>query len=259
MNTHIVKNKISSSKGGLSAVIHYPETTTEKLAILCPGYLDSKNYDHLVQLAADVLTEKDFTVVRFDPTGTWESEGDISDYTTTQYLADIKSVKEYMMSNGNYKLILLGGHSMGGRMSLLYASSDPQISSVFAIMSGYKKAPSKNEEKWKTDGVQINSRDIPENKDEKRQYTVPFSFLEDSNKYNVLDTIGNLHIPVLLIAGEQDTLCTPEVMKTIFDKANQPKEFVIIPEIGHDYRRYPEQIKIVNDVFLRKINYGNSI
>lgn len=258
MSTNIIKKKVDSSKGHISIAVHYPETKTEKLAILCPGYLDSKDYDHLVQLAT-ILAERDFTVVRFNPTGTWESEGDISEYTTTQYLADIKSVKECMLKDKKYTFILLGGHSMGGRMSLLYAPTDPEISGVFAIMSGYKKAPSKNEEKWKTDGVQINNRDIPENKNKKRQYTVPFSFLEDSNKYNVLDTIGNLHIPVLLIAGEQDTLCTPEVMQTIFDKANQPKEFVIIPEIGHDYRQHPEQIEIVNDIFLSKINYGSTL
>lgn len=258
MSTNIIKKNINSSRGQISIAVHYPEVKTEKLAILCPGYLDSKDYDHLVQLAT-VLVERGFAVVRFDPTGTWESEGNISEYTTTQYLEDIKSVKEYMLKDKNYTFILLGGHSMGGRMSLLYAPTDSEILSVFAIMSGYKKAPSKNEEKWKTDGVQINNRDIPKNKNEKRQYTVPFSFLEDSNKYNVLDTIGNLHIPVLLIAGEQDTLCTPEVMKTIFDKANQPKEFVIIPGIGHDYRQNSEQIKIVNDVFLSKINYGNTL
>jgi len=250
-----IKNSINKN---ISAVIHYSNTETGKLAILCPGYLDSKDYNGLLYLA-QALAEHGYTVVRFDPTGTWESEGNISDYTTTQYLGDIKSVKTYMMSNGNYKLILLGGHSMGGRMSLLYAPTDPQISSVFAIMSNYQKALSKNEDKWKVEGMQINNRDIPRNKDEKRQYIVPFSFLEDSNKYNVLDTIDNLHIPVLLIAGEKDTLCSPEIMKTIFDKANEPKEFVIIPGIGHDYRHYPEQIKIVNDVLLRKINYGKSL
>lgn len=75
-----VKKTIPSSKGNLAAVVHYPDLQTDKLAILCPGYLDSKDYKHLVGLSA-ALCDKGCTVVRFDPAGTWESGGEISDYT----------------------------------------------------------------------------------------------------------------------------------------------------------------------------------
>ncbi|MFH1392761.1 MAG: hypothetical protein ABIG90_03810, partial [bacterium] len=89
------KIKIKNSKGkNITAVINYPEIQTGKLAILCPGYLDSKDYDGLLKLA-EALAEKGYTVARFDPTGVWESEGDISEYTMTQYLDDIKYILEY--------------------------------------------------------------------------------------------------------------------------------------------------------------------
>ena len=39
-----------------------------------------------------------YTVVRLQPTGTWDSEGDILDYTTTQYLVDVKHVLELAYS-----------------------------------------------------------------------------------------------------------------------------------------------------------------
>src|SRR3989344_857048 len=85
----IEKVKIKNSKGqNISAVIHRPDIKTKKLAILCPGFLDTKNYDHLILLSEELL-KKGFTVVRFDPTGTWESEGDISEYLTSQYLNDV--------------------------------------------------------------------------------------------------------------------------------------------------------------------------
>jgi alpha-beta hydrolase superfamily lysophospholipase len=102
--------QIPSPKGNIASAIHYPETETDKLAILCPGYLDTKDYAHLIGLANE-LCAKEFVVVRFDPIGTWESEGDISDYTITQYLEDIKHVLEYMLAQSSYKTVLLGGHS----------------------------------------------------------------------------------------------------------------------------------------------------
>ena len=58
----------------ISAVIDYPETESKGLVILCPGYLDTKDYKRLVQLGID-LAQAGFTTVRFDPTGTWESDG----------------------------------------------------------------------------------------------------------------------------------------------------------------------------------------
>ena len=123
----IVKTNIPSSRGSLAAAIHYPEQKTGRLAILCPGYLDSKDYKHLVGLAEE-LDKQGYTVVRFDPTGTWESEGHIADYTTTQYLEDIKHVLEYMLKQEDYTYILVGGHSRGGQVSILYAARDPRIS-----------------------------------------------------------------------------------------------------------------------------------
>src|SRR3989344_8561901 len=122
--------KIPNTKGqNIAAVVHHPETQTEKLAILCPGYLDTKDYDHLVTLA-DALAERGYTAVRFDPTGTWESEGEISDYLTSQYIKDVKSVLDYMLKEGNFIHVLVCGHSRGGMVSLLYAARDPRISAV---------------------------------------------------------------------------------------------------------------------------------
>ena len=158
---NILKKTIPSSKGNLAAVIHYPETKTERLAILCPGYLDSKDYDHLVRLA-EVLTERGYTVVRFDPTGTWESEGSISEYLTSQYLNDIKNVLEYMLREGDYRYVLLGGHSRGGMVSILYAARDPRISLVLGIMpSSGRSMVGKRREDWQRSGFSISTRDVP--------------------------------------------------------------------------------------------------
>lgn len=91
------KMLISNSRGKkIAAVIQRPDEETNKLAILCPGFLDSKDYAHLRMLADD-LVEQGYTSVRFDPTGTWESESDISEYLTSQYLNDIRSVLDFML------------------------------------------------------------------------------------------------------------------------------------------------------------------
>ena len=247
--------KIQNSLGkNISAVIHHPGMKTDKLAILCPGYLDTKDYASFITLANRLATYG-YTVVRFDPTGTWDSEGDIAEYNNTQYLNDIKSVIEHMLSLQKYTHILLGGHSRGGMMSILYSARDPRITSVVAIMpSSGRTMTSKRIEDWKQNGFSISHRDIPDKK-ETKEFKVPYSHVEDREKYDVVGDVKNIHVPILFLAGELDDLVLPEDVKEIFNQANEPKKSIVIDGIGHDYRHDYSQIDKVNSaIFSNTIN-----
>lgn len=245
--------EILSSQGkNLAAVIYTPANNTGHLAILCPGYLDSKDYNHLVLLAED-LAKNGYTVVRFDPTGTWQSQGEISDYTTSQYLDDIQSVVEYMLKRNSYSYILLGGHSRGGQVSLLYAAKDPRISKVLAIMPSLGRSEIwKKRDEWKKIGYNISSRDIPGTK-ETREYKVPFSHVLDRDKYDVVAEIKKVTVPTIFFAGELDDVVLPEQVKLIFNQANEPKKFILLEGIDHDYRHKINEIKKVNKIILENL------
>ncbi|MBI5356693.1 alpha/beta hydrolase [Candidatus Collierbacteria bacterium] len=250
---NIIKKKIPSTKGNLAAAIHRSEKKTDKLAILCPGYLDSKDYEHLVGLA-EALSERGYTVVRFEPTGTWESEGDISDYTTSQYLEDIKSVLKYMINQGGYKQILLGGHSRGGQVSILYAARDSRVSVVLGIMPSSGPITGQRREEWEKAGVSVSQRDLPNDKEKKKEFRVPFQHVLDRDQYDVVGDAKKIKAPIILIAGEIDVLVPPNEVKEIFDNANKPKKFIIIPDIGHDYRNKDNEISLVNKIILKELN-----
>lgn len=247
------KVKIKSSNGkNIAAVVHYPKTKTDRLAILCPGYLDSKDYTHLVDLANELI-KQGYTIVRFDPTGTWESEGDISEYTNTNYLKDIKSVLEFMLVKYPYKDVLLGGHSRGGTVSILYATRDPRITSVLGIMpSSEHTFTAKKDAQWKKDGVSISSRDLPD-KSGVREFRVPYSHVDDRKRYDVVREVKRVKVPVLFIAGETDTIVPPQDVREIFKNANEPKKFILMPGIGHDYRHNPPEIKKVNTQIIKAL------
>jgi uncharacterized protein len=254
MNMQTESGIIRSSKGDIAAVIHYPETKTGKLAILCPGFLDTKDYAHLIILSAK-LSERGYTVVRFDPTGTWGSEGDIADYTATQYLTDVKNILEHMISAGNYTNILLGGHSMGGFIAMMYASQDPRISTVLGLMSPYSlNRPCNMEliEKWKNRGYRRSRREIP-GETEPKEFYVPYSHAIDRFKYNVLDNIRQFCGLLILVAGELDNRISPENIIQLYDKANEPKKLIRLKGIGHNYRHNSDEIEIVNESFLAQL------
>jgi pimeloyl-ACP methyl ester carboxylesterase len=244
------KIKIASAKGYLSAVVHRPKEMSGKLAVICPGYLDSKDYRHMVTLAK-MLSERGYVTVRFDPIGTWESSGEIADYNATQYLEDIKTVINQLSREHAFEHILLGGHSRGGRMSILYAARDPRISLVLGIMpsTGFF-----DHEEWKQAGVKISKRDLPENKNEQKEFRVPFSHVLDLEKYDALGDAAKIKVPVILIAGELDDIVLPEEVVELADKIHGIKKLAIIPRIGHDYRRNEEEISIVNKVIAEQLD-----
>lgn len=258
MTTKVVKTKILSSKGKLSAVIHYPKNETGKLAILCSGYLDSKDYKHLTGLA-EALNAQGYAVVRFDATGIWESEGDISEYTTTQYLEDIKHVLDFMLKESNYGHILLGGHSRGGQVAILYAARDPRISAVLSIMPSSKRTATASpfskigthHKDWKETGFRVEYRNLPDEETEKKMFRVPYSHAIDKDKYDVVEDVKKVTVPILFIAGELDDRCPPDIVKEIFDNANEPKSLAVLSGIGHDYRHNDSEVKFVNKEIMR--------
>jgi len=245
---------IPSTKGMLAAVIHRPQVESDKLAILCPGYLDSKDYKHLVMLADD-LVQHGYTAVRFDFVGTWESEGNISDYTIPNQLEDIENILEYMLSQRDYKKIILGGHSRGGLLSMLYAVNDARITQVVGIMSPYLLKKTVDDERmklWQTQGFRESTRDIPDSQEFKK-FVMPYENMLIDGKYNLLEVIDKLHVSVLLIAGEEDDTVLPEDVKLLFEKANEPKHFELVNGIDHGYRRSRDEVKKVNQIILNYV------
>lgn len=243
----------------LSAVAHYPEKNSDRLAVICPGYLDTKDYDNFIKLADD-LSKGGFIAVRFDPSGTWESEGTPENYNLTQYLKDVQSIIDFIKKESALKTICVLGHSLGGLVSLLYASEHKDISSVIGIMPPYSMIrPGKIRERdessdWAKNGFAISKRDLPLQQKGKKEFRVPFSVIQDAYQYDILKVAQKITAPVLLIAGGIDTTIPKEDVQKIYTTLNEPKKIIILPNIGHNYRFNPEEILKVNREVINFLN-----
>ncbi|WP_096200673.1 alpha/beta hydrolase family protein [Bacillus sp. FJAT-45350] len=117
----------------LSGVFHYPkpEQNSKKPAIVfAHGFVGSKVGEHrLFVKAARFFAERGYIVFRFDFRGCGESDGDYGDVTVSNQIkqleAAIKYVKAQKEVDGND--ITLIGHSLGGAVSTLTASTNDDI------------------------------------------------------------------------------------------------------------------------------------
>ncbi len=234
----------------IAASLHQPKgEDVHSLAVLLPGFLDSKDYAHLVRLGED-LAGVGFTAIRFDPTGTWMSEGKIEEYSPRQYLRDLKTILLYMKEKGEYVQILLVGHSLGGMIALLHAAKENDVDAVVAVMFPSSLTRPKQKQEWlagwERDGSITSRRDDPSNLTNQREYTVSHSFAGESTDLDVLKVIDQLRMPLLFLAAEKDDGLLVEEIKEVYDKANEPKKFLEIKNVNHQYWNSKAQVKKVN-------------
>jgi len=241
---------------GIAISIHETKGS-KKLFVLVPGFLDSKDYVGLVGLAND-LQVNGWTVIRIQPYGTWRSAGTLSDYSMTRTLRDVDQIIMYAKKEYGIDKIVVGGHSMGGRIALL-TTARKDVAAVVGIMSApsFNKTKVYDLKKWQTDGFIVNKRDLPEDSSKTIEYKTPYSFAEDSVKYDASNSIANFGKPLLLIVGELDNIIPPATLQETYNNAREPKKLVVIPNIGHNYRHHADQIKIVNAEILRFLKEQN--
>lgn len=226
------------------AVITRGDKDSNKLAIVLPGRLDTKDYinnpSHL-----EYLANKDFFALSFDPPGTWESPGPIELFTTTNYIKAVNELLEYF---GNKPTFLMG-HSRGGAVSILAGASNPYVVGFAPIMATYGPADSPDPQDLRA-GFKISYRDLPPGSvktREQKKFDLPINFFKDSEQYDVIFALKNSKKPKLLFYGTRDEFTTPEKAKEVFGLIPEPKMLHEV-DTDHDYRYNPQIIKRVNEV-----------
>lgn len=249
---------IKNSKGlKLASVLHCPDKNKQYPAmIILHGFTGYKEESHIEELAKS-LAKNGFAAITFDCSGSGESEGTFEkDYLVSNYLEDIKYIYNYVQKLEFVDKNRIGvvGHSMGGMLSVIFASMQPKIKACIAISptttmiaANWIKAVI---EEWERVGW-FNKEFSRDGK----RIEIPFSFVADANKFNALNFVQKLHCPFLMILGLEDNVVVPNDSKKIFKIADNQKELLEIPGMNHDYKKHSELIKKVNEkalAFLKK-------
>lgn len=92
--------------------------------VLCPPFAEEKLWSHRVYVSlARALCERGYNVLRFDYTGSGDSEGDFESCTLETYLADIMTAFRELKEAAGIEKAGLMGLRFGATLALLAASS----------------------------------------------------------------------------------------------------------------------------------------
>lgn len=248
MNKFDIKNR----KGEKVVVIVEGDKNKEGLAFVMHGLGGFMTQPH-IEAMAQAFLENDYTVVRFDTTNTFgESDGNYEKATTTNYYEDLEDVIKWAEDQIWYQQpFCLTGHSLGGICIALFAENFPTkvkgLAPISTVVSGQlsQKSPKTNPilEEWQKTGWREEM-----SSDGKRFKKLPWSHMEDRLKYDLLEKIDKLTMPVLLIVGNQDKHTPVEHQKLLFDQLPGDKEFNVIKDAPHTFRTEQDITEVRNTI-----------
>ncbi len=252
------KVEITNNRGlKLSGIFHAPgRDGSYPFVILLHGFTGYKEEKHIEELAKYLETQG-IASLRFDASGGGESGGDMAhDYRVTYYLSDIERMYEHAKCHLPVDADHMGvwGQSMGGMMAILFTEKNPELTTVSVV------APSGDLQKslWLSpllDTWQQSGWLTKTSSKTGTQLRIPWAFIEDQRRYDVFDVLQRVHQPIQFIVGLSEDTIRPEYVREQFQAAHDPKELVEIPGMSHDYKKFPDQIYVVNNhvmQFLRK-------
>lgn len=210
-----------------------------KVALLLPGYLDSPDYLHLVTFEKR-LKELGYVVERLDLGDLWKT-GNPKNYTVTNFIDQIKRRVDYYKSQNPEEILLLG-HSRGAFTAIIAGSCIKEITKIIALCSPPDIKASAR--KWLNQGERTSKRDLPNKPTEYREFSIPYTYVEDSMKYSAVEEVKNLHKPLMIFIALDDEVVPPELTEQIVENANNP-HVVRQPNMGHDFRHSETECNIV--------------
>jgi uncharacterized protein len=69
-----------------------------------------------------------------------------------------------------------------------------------------------------------------------------------TDRYPSIDRIRAVHVPVMVMAGDRDETVPEEMSRRLYDAANEPKRFVLVPGAGHNDREFVDGRQMLDEI-----------
>lgn len=217
------------------------EGDAKEIAILCHGFMDTKDRPLLASLAKAIRDRCGLATLRFDFSGNGESEGRFEDATITKEIEDLQSVVVALQEKG-YAVAALVGHSKGATDVLVHQADHGSARKVVAL------AP-------KVYGVRgINERFMPEQLAQLdregwcnyvlggRTVKISKAYLDERRtRYKDLRSLcTRIRSPVLIVHGTADEVIHADEARDLHaalrDVLQDAARLVLLEEADHNFR-----------------------
>lgn len=204
---------LSEDHTSLHALWITPESQSQGVVVLAHGNAQNLSA-HLIGWMW--MVKAGYELFIFDYRGFGASQGEVD---LQGSIADTRAALQYAREQTQTPLIVVG-QSIGGAIMLNALSTLPDLHVRLCIIdSTYSRL--------QDIGVEVMQRSM---------ITWPFwwlSYLALSSRYDPIDTLLHVKVPLLFVAGSSDAMILPNHSWQLFETAPSPKMFWLVKGAGH--------------------------
>jgi pimeloyl-ACP methyl ester carboxylesterase len=220
----------------VAAVLTVPNSPTHRIAVLCHGFLSTKNSTTNKTLTR-LLTDRGLATFRFDFFGQGESQGPFEALTTTLAVEQATAAVNVVLAKGFLRIGLVGS-SFGGLVSILTASQSQDLACLalkcpvvdFAEELRLEFGPDEMA-RWQATNT------IPNIMGGSDRIPLQYRFYEDCLRQIAYGPAERITAPTLIVQGDQDEFVPLHQSQQLFDAIRAPKRLDLLPGADHQFTR----------------------
>src|SRR6266852_5531232 len=228
----------------VAGILASPSNGSDRLAVLCHGFLSNKN-SHTNKTLTALLLPQGIATFRFDFYGQGESEGPFERITVSLAVSQALAALDLVSSKG-YRRLALVGSSFGGLVALLAAAQHPRIVCV-ALKCPVPDFPEMlNLEFGETGMAQWKATDTIPNvvPGGSGRSKLSYAFYEDSLCHNGFDAEKVITAPTVIVQGAHDEYVPPRQILKLSESLGGPNSVAWLPDADHHFSR-PEDFQLM--------------
>ena len=230
----------------IAGILATPDRPTERLAVLCHGFLSHKNSTTNTTLTR-LLNDRDVATLRFDFFGHGESQGRFEDITTTIGIAQAIAALQEGMARG-FRHVGLVGSSFGGLVSILAASRWPEYRATrdnvpplgcLALKCPVVDFAEELRLEFGTEGMaEWKATDtIPNILGGAGRMRLRYAFYDDAIDLIAYEPARKIEVPTLIVQGDCDELVPLHQSRLLMESLAGPTRLELLSGADHQFSR----------------------
>jgi Predicted hydrolase of the alpha/beta superfamily len=227
--------EIKRDKLTLRGTLEKPQADKFDLVIMMHGFTSNRGTqpDQLLYQLAKRFAKENLATLRCDFNGHGTSDGDFSDMTVLNEIADGKAILDYARQIKGVQKIYLLGHSQGGVVASMLAGYYHEKIAKVVLMA--PAATLKDDAlKGNTQGYTYDPQNIPDKLPIKKGLILGGFYLRTAQTLPIYEVASQYRGPVCLIHGLKDTV-VDKIASERYDQSYSNDELHLLDDADHGF------------------------
>ncbi|HSA85794.1 MAG TPA: alpha/beta fold hydrolase [Nitrospira sp.] len=231
----------------VAAILTVPDSGTEKLSILCHGFLSSKTSSTNNALTR-MLIGQGIGTLRFDFFGQGESEGPFDQITVSFAVEQAHQAIEEMKGRG-YRHIGLMGSSFGGLVSILTASQRTDLACL-ALKCPVVDFAEELRLEFGEEGMELWKRTdtVPDILGGSDRVKLRYAFYEDCLRQIAYVPARSIKVPTVIVQGDCDEHVPLHQSSRLYEALQVEKHLELLPGADHQFTKGPDFQRMIRTI-----------